>query len=90
MGEIDRKRVAAVERLEALDYRFHGNAWQPPIENAAWPEADRLHGLLIERADDLVGCNEGSPEEAELEAIADALEAYESRWQRGKVEGGKG
>lgn len=91
MGEIDRKRVAAVKSLEALGYRFDGNAWQPPIENATWPEADRLHGLLIQRADDLAGCTEGSPEEAELEAIADALEAYEARrWPRGKVEGGKG
>jgi len=152
MGEIDRKRVAAVKSLEALGYRFdvcptssghaslrlerkRGNgepvsrtvptfvepciptaakslptapgwlhepkldgwriqvvkAWQPPIENAAWPEADRLHGLLIQRADHLAGCTENSPEEAELEAIADALDAYElRRWPRGKVEGGKG
>ncbi len=91
MGEIDRKRVAAVESLEVLGYRFDGNTWQPPIENAAWPEADRLHGLLIQRADDMAGCTEGSPEEAELEAIADALEAYESRrWPRGKIAGGKG
>ena len=34
---------------------------------------------LLERADELVGCCENSPEEKELEALADELDAYEAR-----------
>jgi hypothetical protein len=42
-------------------------------------------------ADELVGCTEGSPEEEELSALADVIDAYEAkRWPLGKVLGGKG
>ena len=38
-----------------------------------------------------MGCIEGSPEEAELATLTDAIEAYEAvRWPDGKIEGGKG
>jgi hypothetical protein len=38
-----------------------------------------------------VGCTEGSPEEAELSALANVIDAYEAkRWPSGKVAGGKG
>ena len=54
-------------------------------------EADALHALLVLRADELVGCTEGSPEERELAAITDVIEAYEVvRWPDGKIPGGKG
>jgi hypothetical protein len=47
--------------------------------------------LLVKRADELVGCTEGSPEEEELRMLVDAIEAYEAkRWPSGKVAGGKG
>jgi hypothetical protein len=50
-----------------------------------------VHGLLMRRADALVGCTKGSPEEAELASIVDAIEKYEAkRWPDGKVPGGKG
>jgi hypothetical protein len=52
---------------------------------------DRMHGLLMERADALMGCLEGSAEEAELATLTDILEAYErQRWPEGRVPGGKG
>ena len=53
--------------------------------------ADTMHALLVKRADEIQGCAEGSPEEAELAAITDAIEAYEDlRWPGAKVPGGKG
>jgi hypothetical protein len=50
-----------------------------------------MHGVLVQRADALEVCLEGSEEEIELQAVVDAIEAYEAlRWPTGKVNGGKG
>jgi len=50
-----------------------------------------MHALLVKRADALEGCPKGSTEEGEVDAITDAIEAYEAvRWPTGKVAGGKG
>ena len=54
-------------------------------------EADAMHALLIKRADELMGCTEGSPKKEKLRALTDVIDAYEAkRWPSGKVAGGKG
>ena len=93
MSEIDRRRIAAVSMLEALGYTFRSGHWHPPVDapSAAIPEADVMHRLLVQRADALIGCTDGSADQDELEAIGEAIEAYEAvRWPDGKVNGGKG
>ena len=93
MSEIDRQRITAVKVLDALGYTFADREWHPPSGPtvSATRESDRMHALLVERADALHGCFEGSPEAKERQAIADVLEAYEAkRWPAGKECGGKG
>jgi hypothetical protein len=93
MSNIDKQRVAAVRKLERFN-TFAGD-WHPPAGvTAVTPtsaQADAMHALLVQRADALEGCTEGSKEERELAAITDAIEAYETlRWPTGKVDGGNG
>jgi len=38
-------------------------------------EADAMHGVLVQRADALEGCTEGTDAEAELKRVVDAIEA---------------
>jgi hypothetical protein len=81
MNTFDRQITSAARQLDdvALD------------EPSMFEAADAMHALLVGRADALMGCTEGSPEEAELSSIADAIEAYEAiRWPEGKIPGGKG
>jgi len=94
---IDKQRVAAVRRLEAHGYRYQSGervpASAPPAgagpRSLMTAEADALHGVLVQRAA-LEGCTQGSEEEAELERIVDAIDAYEAkRWPLGKEPGGK-
>ena len=71
--------------------RPHAGGQGLRLQHPANFEGDALHALLVLRADELVGCTEGSPEEAELKAIADTIEGYEAiRWPDGKAPGGKG
>jgi hypothetical protein len=91
--DVDKQRIAAVRTLGLLGYTFIGDEWKAPdgAVGSLVPEADAMHGCLVRRAHALVGCTENSPEEQELEAIVDAIEAYEAKsWPEGKIPGGKG
>ena len=93
MSEIDRKRWTAVVALERLGWVFCDGHWQGPqrSERACETAADAMHGVLMDRAEELLGCIEGSDEEKELMATGEALERYEAvRWPYGKIAGGKG
>jgi hypothetical protein len=99
VSNIDKQRVAAVRKLEALGYSYQGGEWVPASAPAAaagprsltTAESDAMHGVLVQRADALEGCTEGSDEDAELKRVVDAIEAYEAkRWPAGKEPGGKG
>jgi hypothetical protein len=73
MSEVDRQRVSAVRTLEALGYAYRGagQCVGPASTSAAAgiaPEADKMLALLMQRADELEGCAQGSEEEAELVA----------------------
>lgn len=90
MGMVDRQRAEAVRMPHDLGFTFDGARWIGGVAPIV-PEADALHGLLMDRAAVLAGGSEGSPETDELSIIADALEAYEAkRWPNGRVDGGKG
>ena len=89
MSIFDKQRITSVRALEALGYAFPPTPADAAVSLVR--EADQMHALLVERADQLDGCAENSPEERELAAITDALEAYErKRWPEGKAPGGKG
>ena len=95
MSNIDKQRIGAIRKLEKLGYSYAFGDWHAPAGMTAAPptsaQADAMHALLVQRADALEGCPEGSEEEREFAAISDAIEAYEAvRWPTGKVDGGKG
>jgi hypothetical protein len=75
--DIDRQRVVAVQTLEGLGFRYQEGEWLPPATAAtplSWlANADDFHGALMQRADALAGCLEGSGEEAELQGIGSAV-----------------
>jgi hypothetical protein len=91
MGHIDRQRISAVKKLQELGLAWLQGAWQTVASDNLVAEADAMHAQLVKRADELLGCKDGSAEEAELAEIADILEAYEvKRWPEGRIPGGKG
>jgi hypothetical protein len=93
MSMIDKERITAVGVLRGMGFEFRNGAWVAPSHSGAdlTAEADRLHALLVQRADEIGGCPDGSPDDAELKSIADALEAYEAkRWPSGRETTGNG
>ncbi len=90
MGKVEKQRISAVCMLERLGFKFDGEHWVGGVP-AIVPEADALHGLLMDRAEALAGGTDNSPESDELRAVAHALDAYEAkRWPGGRIDGGKG
>ena len=82
----NRQATAAARKKQPA----HSSKATEPVAHLS-DAADAMHAALVKRADDLMGCLEGSPEEAELASIVDAIEAYEAlRWPTGKIPGGKG
>ena len=62
---------------DELDAFGHGG---PALEAPA-AVTDKMHALFVARTDELMSCTGGSPEEAELAALADAIGGYEAvRW----------
>ena len=91
MNAIDRKIMSAARDLEGDEVPASFASYRAAARVSMLVAADSMHAMLVERADTLIGCTEGSPEEAELAAITDAIEAYEAmRWPEGKVPNGKG
>jgi len=71
---------------DELDAFGHGG---PALEAPA-AVTDKMHALLVARTDELMSCTGGSPEEAELAALAHAIGGYEAvRWPDSMIEGGK-
>src|SRR5260370_37147471 len=91
LSDSDRQIISGVKLLESLGYAFRGGAWHGPAPGEAFTaEADAMHALLVTRADALEGSSENSPEETELFAITETLEAYEAkRWPLGRDPRGK-
>ena len=90
---IDKQRITAVVVLRGMGFEFKDGAWGAPSHAFTdfVIEADRLHALLVERADEIGGCPDGSEDDAELKSIVDSLEAYEAkRWPSGRETAGKG
>ena len=84
MNHIDQQIRVAHQELDT----FSRGGWTSPAPTEV---TDRMHALLVARADELMDCTEGSPEESELASLVDAIEAYEAaRWPNGKIMGGKG
>jgi hypothetical protein len=91
MNTIDRQIMSAARALEDDDAPARSLSSAGAAPSTMLCAADSMHAVLVSRADALMGCTEGSPEEEELACIADAIEAYEAvRWPEGKIPGGKG
>jgi hypothetical protein len=91
VGSIVRQRIADVTERPELGLAWPETRWQSASDPELDGKADAMHAALVRRADALAGCGAGSPAEAELASIMDAIEAYEvKRWPLGKIPGGKG
>ena len=93
MSATSRQAKSTVKTMKELGYTCDNGVWTSSPEAVAHlaSVADKMHALLVERADELDGCTEGSPEETEHIKLIEAIAAYEEhRWPDGKNPGGKG
>jgi hypothetical protein len=61
MSDIDRQRIAGVKTLLALGFTWREGRWvkSAALEAPVRPEADALHALVVDRADQLMSCIAG-------------------------------
>jgi len=88
-----RQAMVTAKTMKELGYTCDKGIWTSSPEAVAHLAnvADKMHALLVARADELDGCTEGSPEEAEYIKVVEAIEVYEAeRWPEGHIPGGKG
>ena len=83
---IDRQRISAVTVLEDLGYTFSEGRWQAPALFRRPYGRSPLFGLLADQAGELMGCVEGSAEDAQLHRIRGVPRSLPSR-SGGRVEG---
>jgi len=84
---------STTKTMKELGYTCDKGVWTSSPESVAHlaAVADKMHALLVARADELHGFIEGSPEELEYITIVEAIERYEKkRWPQGKTPSGKG
>jgi hypothetical protein len=85
-GWLDSRRPDPADHRGAerdLDAFAHGGWTSQQVQ------ADKMHALLVERADALTGCTEGSPDGRTH--VTDAIEAYEAvRWPQRQGSGRQG
>jgi hypothetical protein len=87
------RQATTFKTMRELGYSCDKGIWTSSPEAVAHLAnvADKMHALLVTRADELDGCAEGSPEEVEYIKLLEAIETYEAeRWPDGKIPGGKG
>jgi hypothetical protein len=92
MGATSRQ-ATTTKTMKELGYTCDNGVWTSSPEAVAHlaSVADKMHALLVTRADELAGCTENSPEETEYIKLVEAIERYEAeRWPDGKIPGGKG
>lgn len=82
MGDIDRKRYAAVRALESLGAVWKEGTWQD-VPQAGVPAAflaaaEALHQELVGYCEEFAGAPEGSELERDFERLMDLLQGYEA------------
>ena len=82
MGDIDRKRYAAVRALEGLGAVWKDGAWQDVPEVAVrggfLAAAEALYQELVGYCEEFAGAPEGSELERDFERLMDLLQVYEA------------